>query len=153
MSTIYPYHLNSHLHDPHQKISKNTVPIVASWMFTLVQSTPPANYYHHLQWSSTDLSGYLMCLITKKDFRLGGLAASEWTCSVRAIGDTPGAYYSALNVNTTRRVIYRPPVAISPFILPLSVSHCNQKTLRWSQLWPHVGMGSLCIRLLQDCNA
>jgi len=54
--------------------------------------------------------------------RLGGLAASEWTCSVRAVRDTPVADYSMPGVNTTHRVAYRPPIAISPFLLALSVS-------------------------------
>jgi hypothetical protein len=62
MSTTYPHHLYSHLHHPHQKLSKNKVPSVASWTITLGQSTPPPNHHHHLQWYSIDLSLYLMCL-------------------------------------------------------------------------------------------
>jgi len=33
--------------------------------------------------------------ISKKHFRLGGMAASKWTRSIRAIRDTPLADYSA----------------------------------------------------------
>jgi len=62
MSTTYPHHLYSHLHHPHQKMSKNKVPSITSWTFTLVQSAPPPNHHHHLQWYSIDLSLYLMCL-------------------------------------------------------------------------------------------
>jgi len=62
MSTTNPHHLYSHLHHPHQKISKNKVPSVASWTITLVQSVPPPNHNHHLQWYSIDLSLCLMCL-------------------------------------------------------------------------------------------
>jgi hypothetical protein len=65
----------------------------------------------------TTFSVYRVSLwcISKKHFRLGGLAASEWTRSVRAVRDTPLADYSAPGVNTTRRVAYRPPIAVSPF--------------------------------------
>jgi len=62
MSTTYPHHLYSHLHHPHQKMSKNKVPSVTSWTITLDQSAPPTNHHHHLQWYSIDLSLYLMCL-------------------------------------------------------------------------------------------
>ena len=49
------------------------------------------------------------------------MAQSEWTCSVRAIRDTTVADYSAPGVNTTRRVAYRPLIAVMPFLLALSV--------------------------------
>jgi len=62
MSTTYPHHLYSHLHHPQQKMLKNKVPSIASWTITLVQSKPPPNHHYHLQWSSIDLSLYLMCL-------------------------------------------------------------------------------------------
>jgi len=62
MSTTYPHHLYSHLHHPHQKMSKNKVPSIASWTITRVQSAPPLNHHHNLQWYSIDLSLYLMCL-------------------------------------------------------------------------------------------
>jgi len=62
MSTTYPHRLYSHLYHPHQKMSKNKVPSIASWTITLVQSAPPPNSHHHLQWYSIDLSLYLMCL-------------------------------------------------------------------------------------------
>ena len=62
MSTTYPHHLYSHLHHPHQKMSKNKAPRVASWTITLVQSAPPPNHHHQLHWHRIDLSLYLMCL-------------------------------------------------------------------------------------------
>jgi len=62
MSTTYPHHLYSHLHHPHQKMWKNQVPSIASWIITLSQSTPPPNHHHHLQKYSINLSLYLMCL-------------------------------------------------------------------------------------------
>ena len=49
------------------------------------------------------------------------MAPSEWTHSFSAIRDTPVADYSAPGVNTTCRIAYRPPIAISPFLLALSV--------------------------------
>jgi hypothetical protein len=72
--------------------------------------------------------------ISKKHFRLGGLAASEWKRSVRAVRDTPVADYSAPGVNTTRRVAYRPPIAVSPFLLALSVSYFKQTLWLCGQL-------------------
>jgi len=80
------------------------------------------------------------------------MAASEWTRSVRAVRDTPVADYSAPGVNTTRRAAYRPPIAVSPFLLALSVSYFRQTLWRCGQVWPYVGMGSLGTRLHWDCN-
>ena len=91
--------------------------------------------------------------ISKKHFRLGGLPASEWTRSVRAARDTRLAYYSAPGVNTTREVTYRPPIAVSPCLLALSVSYFKQTLWRCGQLRPYVGMGSLCTHSHRDCNA
>jgi len=60
--------------------------------------------------------------ISKKHFRPGGMAPSEWTLSVRAVRDTPEADYSTPGVNATRRVAYCPLNAVSPFLLAQSVS-------------------------------
>ena len=49
------------------------------------------------------------------------MAPSEWTRSVRAVRDTPVADYSAPGINTTRRIAYRPPIAVSLFLLALLV--------------------------------
>jgi len=72
--------------------------------------------------------------ISKKHFRPGGMAPSEWTRSIRAFRDTPVAEYSAPGVNTTRRVAYRPPIAVSPFLRALSVSYFRQTLWRCGQL-------------------
>jgi len=80
--------------------------------------------------------------ISKKHFRLGGMDASEWTCSVRAVRDTPVADYPAPGANTTRRVTYCPPISVSPFLPNLLVSYCKGTLCRCGQLWPHLGMGS-----------
>jgi hypothetical protein len=61
--------------------------------------------------------------ISKEHFRLGGLAVSDWTRSVRAVRETPVANYSAPGVNTTGCVAYRPAIAVSQFLLALSVSY------------------------------
>jgi hypothetical protein len=55
----------------------------------------------------------IMTCISKKHLHLGGMAPSEWTRSVRAVRDTPVADYSAPGVITTRRVAYRPLIAVS----------------------------------------
>jgi hypothetical protein len=54
-----------------------------------------------------------ICCISKKHFRLGGMPVSEWTRSVRAVRDTPVADYSTSGVNTMRRIVYRPPIAVA----------------------------------------
>jgi hypothetical protein len=59
--------------------------------------------------------------ISKKYFRPGGMAPSELTRSVRAVRDTLVADYSAAVFNATRRIVYRPPIAVSPCLLALSV--------------------------------
>ena len=54
--------------------------------------------------------------------------------SVRDVRDTPVADYSAPGVNTTRRVAHCPPIAVSPFLLALSVSYFKQTLWRCGQL-------------------
>jgi hypothetical protein len=61
--------------------------------------------------------------ISKKYFHPSGMAPSEWTRSVRAVRDSPVADYSAPGLNTTRRIAYRPPIAVSPFLVALSGSY------------------------------
>ena len=51
-------------------------------------------------------------VISKKHFRLGEMASSEWTRFDRAVRDTPVADYSAPGVNSTHRVAYRSLIAI-----------------------------------------
>jgi len=72
--------------------------------------------------------------ISKKYFSPGGMAPSEWTRSVRAVRDTPVAGYSAPGLDTTRRVAYCPPIAVSPFLLALSVSYFKRTLWRCGQL-------------------
>jgi len=73
--------------------------------------------------------------------------------SVRAVRDTPGADYSAPGISTMCRIAYRSPIAVSPFLLALSVSYFKQTLWRCGQLWPSVGMGSFGTHLHRDCNA
>ena len=80
------------------------------------------------------------------------MAASEWTRSVLAVRDTLVADYFTPGVNTTHRAAYRPSIAVSPFLLALSVSYCKQTLWCCGQLWPYVGMGSLGTPLHWDCN-
>jgi hypothetical protein len=91
--------------------------------------------------------------ISRKIFHPGGMAPSEWTCSVRAVRDTPVADYSMPGLNTTRRIAYRPPIAVSPFLLALSVTYF--KRILWScgQLWPYIRKGSWGTHLHWDYNA
>ena len=91
--------------------------------------------------------------MSKTYFRPGGMASSEWTRSVRAVRDTPVADYSAPGLNSTHRVTHRPPIAVSPVLLALSVTCFKQTLWRWGQLWPYVGMGSVGTCMHLDCNA
>jgi hypothetical protein len=67
--------------------------------------------------------GRYRLIISKKIFRSGGMAPSEWTRSVRAIRNTLVADYPAPGVNTTHRVVYCPPIAASLPLRVLSVSY------------------------------
>ena len=64
--------------------------------------------------------------ISKNHFRPGGMVPSEWTRYIRAVRGTPVADYSVPGTNTTCRVAYRPPIAVSPFLLTLSVFYCKR---------------------------
>jgi hypothetical protein len=64
-------------------------------------------------------------IISNKHFRPGETATSEWMRSVRAVRDTQVADFSAPGAITTCRVTYCPPIAVSPFLLALSVSYCK----------------------------
>jgi hypothetical protein len=68
--------------------------------------------------------------IIKKYFRPGGMTPSARTRSVRAVRDTPVADYSAPGVNSTRRVPYRPLMAVATFLRVLSVSYCKRSLWR-----------------------
>jgi hypothetical protein len=72
--------------------------------------------------------------ISKKKFRLAGMAPSEWTRSIRAVKDTALEVYSASGVNSTHRVPYLPLIAVSPFLLVLLVSYFKQSLWRCGQL-------------------
>jgi len=63
------------------------------------------------------------------------MAPSEWTRSVRAVRDTPVADYSAPGVDTTRRVVYRPPITVSLSLRILLVSYFQRSLGHCGQLW------------------
>jgi len=66
---------------------------------------------------------------SKKHFRPGGMAPSEWTRSVRAVRDTPVADDSPPGINTTCHVAHRPPITVSPF-LPQTLQEHSQMLLK-----------------------
>ena len=128
----------------------------------LLASKPISNKYFNIFDDEIDLWLPLSCeeeywlvqwCIGKKYFRPGGMAPSEWTCSVRVVRDIPLAAYSAPGLNTTRRVAFRPPIAVSPFLLALSFSYFKRTLWHCGHLWLYVGMGSLGAILHWDCNA
>jgi hypothetical protein len=93
-------------------------PVLAAWL----ADCPEYSDVHHLErhvcfWCEcpkNELGDYVPPdkHISKKYFRPGEMAPSEWTRSVRAVRDTPVADYSAPGVNSTRRVPYRPLIAV-----------------------------------------
>jgi hypothetical protein len=72
----------------------------------------------------------IMIHISKNYCWPGGMAPSEWTRSVRAVRETPVEDYSALGVNLMRRVPYCPLIAVSLFLLVLSVSYIKRSLWR-----------------------
>jgi len=72
--------------------------------------------------------------ISRKIFSSGKMALSEWMRSVRAIRDTLVADYSTPGINAMRRVVSRPPIAVSAFIRVLSVSYFKLSLWRCGQL-------------------
>ena len=66
------------------------------------------------------------------------MAPSEWMRSVGAFIDTPVVDYSVPGANTTHRVAYRPPIAVSPFLLALLVSYCKRTLWRCVQLCSYI---------------
>jgi hypothetical protein len=100
------------------------------WLYSFIEIVRKITFANSFLCKRTSLENN----ISKKHFRPGGMAASEWTRSVRAVRDTPVAEYSAPGVNTTGRVAYRPPMAISPFLLALLVCYNKQTLWRCGQL-------------------
>jgi hypothetical protein len=72
-------------------------------------------------------------VISKRIFRLGGMAPSEWMLSIRAVRDTQVADYSAPGVNNTRGIIYRPQITVSQSLGILSVSYFRRSLCRCGQ--------------------
>ena len=77
----------------------------------------------------------MICCITRKHFRAGRVATSEWMRSIRVVRDTLAADCSEPGVNTTRRIPYRPPIVVPPFLLALSVCYFTTNSLA---MWPTV---------------
>jgi len=91
--------------------------------------------------------------IGKGNFRLGGVAPSEWTRSDRALRDTQVAHSSVPGVNTTRRIAYCHPVPVSLFLHTLAVTDFKPTLGRCGQLWQYIWMSWLGTRLHWDRNA
>jgi hypothetical protein len=81
------------------------------------------------------------------------MAPSEWTCSVRAVRDTPVADYSVPSINAVHHVVFRTPIAVSMFLPVLLVSYLKQSLWHCGQQWPYVGMGLLGTHLHWHCNS
>jgi len=54
------------------------------------------------------------------------MAASEWTCSVRAVWDTLGADDSVSGINPTGCIAYHTVIPASPFVIALLVSYLER---------------------------
>jgi len=80
------------------------------------------------------------------------MTLSEWTQSIRAVREILLVAYTVHGINPTHRIAYRPPIAVSPYPLPLLVSYCKWALWCCGQPWPYVGMDSLGMRLHADGN-
>jgi hypothetical protein len=115
------------------------------WNIVCVDTATPQNerqqsvnsasteHQHSVNRVSTECQRFWVC-ISRKYFRPGRMAPSEWTRSVRAVRDTPVADYTAPGVNSTRCIPYRPLIAVSPFLLVLSGSYFERSLWRCGQL-------------------
>jgi len=110
--------------------------------------TTEGNILHILRMCS-----WMANLISKKHIRPGGMTASGWTHCIRAVRDTLVADYSAPGVNATCHFAYRPPIAVPPLLLALSVTYFKRTHWHCGQLWPYFGMGSMGTGLYRDRNA
>jgi len=129
----YPGQMNTAWqHDPRGEMDVNAHIRQAMWQF----GTVVLQNCYWLGWEQ------YQARIGKQQFRPGGMALSEWNRSSRAVKDTPVAENSALGANTTCHGGYCPPIAVSLFLLALSVSYCNWTLPRCSQLWPFIGISS-----------
>jgi len=99
-----------------------------------VTSTLSAAQRWSINTPTATLGTNCLSTISKKHFRPGGMAAPEWTCSVRAVRDTPVADYSTPSVNTTCHIAYCPPIAVSQLLWEtLGMHHLEAvEVKRWS---------------------
>ena len=111
-----------------------------------------SHHYSSMALCAKQISSVLSNM-SKKEFRLARMAPSEWTRSIIAVRHIPVAACSVLGVNTTCRVAYHPHIALSLFLLTLSVSYIERTFWRSGQQWPCIGMDSLGMRLHWHCNA
>jgi len=73
----------------------------------------PHNLFSDTGFGSPNIHLVKIVHISKKHIRPGGMAPSEWTRSFRSLRDTLVADYSSPGGNTTRRIAYLPPIAVS----------------------------------------
>jgi len=112
----------------------NTVAFRCTWEHLGVPATRLGAPMTSVGAPATSLRAPQITVISKRYFRPGRVAPSEWTGSVRAVRDTPVADHSTPGLNTTRRVAYRLPITVSLFILALSGSYFKRKLCRCDQL-------------------
>ena len=97
-----------------QLLSSFTVSLLLSFTQSLATSSYPASLHHHL---ARFLHQHQ--LHQQKNFQFGRNG------STRAFRDTAVADFSAHGVNTIGRVAYCPTIAVSLFLLVLSVFYCK----------------------------
>jgi len=90
---------------------------------------------------------------SKKRILYGWNCLVEWTRFIRAVLHILLAACSSPSTNTMHCVAYRPPIAVSLFLLALLVSYCKWHFCCCGQLWKYVGMGSFGTRLHGDWKA
>ena len=99
------------------------------------------------------LTTMLVTLARKIHFCMGRMAVPEWMWSGPAFGDTPGAHDFTPGSNSRCQAACTLLIAVSPFVLHLSVSNFKNRIWHCGQLWPYIGIGSLGTSLHWDCNA
>jgi len=101
---------------PPGTMNELTIPAVSQDISSPTASTSNIPGINATRLTEAEHSHRLLRRISKKIFRSGGMAPSEWTRSVRAVRDTPVADYSVPGVNTMRRVVYCPLIAVLLFL-------------------------------------
>jgi hypothetical protein len=91
-----------------------------------------------------DKENHQISNISINHFHPGIMPTSDWTRSVRALRDIPVADFSAPSVNTTRRVVYRPPILLFRYPLASGLQYNGSRCENLSSQYFYIK--------LEECN-